>query len=251
MRIGRRSLAMLAVATAGALAVAGIAMAAGSSTATFKFTPDRVPKNTYEKGKLFVHTHTSYTGGTKTDRAQLYFDDDIKISARGIPRCSRSDISGTKTLAQAMAACGSAKVGSGKAQAAAGANTVNACVLAFNGVPSRRRPTILLFTRANASPPFTIDCSSPTTNTAGNTNVLLAGVLKGTSGDFGKQLVIRNIVAASPLPLTDFRVTVKRGRYVSARCHDVNKRWNLKTKFTYVSPASSETVRDSQECRRS
>ena len=251
MRFGRRTAIVVSMAAAGVVALVGVAMAATSSTAVFTFSPDKVPKRSYEKGKLFVHTHTNYHGvnGAATRRAQLNFDDDIKIRTRGIPRCNKSNISGGATMAQAMAQCGRAKIGSGKAQAAAGPNTVNACVLAFNGKPSNGRPTILLFTRANAAPPFTIDCSSPSTNTAGNTNVLLEGVLKNASGDFGKQLDVNHIDAASPLPLTDFRVTIKRGRYVSGRCHDSNKTWNLKTKFTYVGPSGTQTVRDSQTCK--
>ena len=59
MRMGRRSAIVTALAIAGALGVAGIALGAGDSTATLEFGPDRVPKDTYRKGSLFVHTHTS------------------------------------------------------------------------------------------------------------------------------------------------------------------------------------------------
>ncbi|MGH2926493.1 MAG: hypothetical protein ACRDK1_11055 [Solirubrobacterales bacterium] len=250
MRFGRRTAVVIAVAAASALAVVGVAMAATRSTAVFNFSPDKVPKKTYKPGKLFVHTHTNYSStSSKTQRAQLYFDDDFKIRTRGIPQCNKSKISGTVTMQAAMAACGRAKVGSGKAQAAAGSNTVNACVLAFNGKPSNGKPTLLLFTRANVAPPFTINCSSPSTNTQGNTNVLLVGLYKGATGDFGTQLDIDHIDSASALPLTDFRTTIKRGRYVSARCHDKNRTWNMKTKFTYLSPSGTQTVNSSETCR--
>ena len=179
MRFGRRSAIVASVVAASAVAVAGVAIAATRSTAVFSFSPDKVPKRTYKAGKLFVHTHTNYNSNTsKTKRAQLYFDDDFKIRTRGIPECNKSKISGTVTMRAAMAACGRAKVGSGKAQAAAGSNIVNACVLAFNGKPSNGKPTLLLFTRANVAPPFTINCSSPSTNTNGNTNVLQVGLYK-------------------------------------------------------------------------
>ncbi len=250
MRFGRRTAIVASVATAGVLAAVGAAIAATSSTAVFSFSPDKVPKRTYQAGKLFVHTHTSYGSSTgKTDRAQLYLDDDFKIRTKGIPECNKSKISGTKSLAQAMAACGRAKVGSGKAQAAAGSNTVHACVLAFNGKPKNRKATLLLFTRANAAPPFTISCSNPSSNTQGNTNVLLEGIYRRASGDYGTQLDIDHINAASPLPLTDFRTTIKRRRYVSARCRDRNKTWNLKTRFTYTNPNATQTVHSKQSCR--
>src|SRR5262245_37572094 len=95
MRVSRRSVVLVALAVAGALALGAVAHGAANSTATFDFTPDQVPKDAYAKGKLFVHTHTDYTGaGTKTSRAQLNFDDDLKINAAGIPQCNSASISG-------------------------------------------------------------------------------------------------------------------------------------------------------------
>lgn len=250
MRIGRWSTVVIGVVLAGAVATAGIALAAGSSSATFGFSPDRVPKKKYKKGSLFVHTHTDYSvgSGTNTDRAQLYFDDDLKINTKRIPRCDNESLPGL-TMAQAMAACGKAKIGRGRAQAnAAAPGDVKACVLAFNGKRSKRKPTILLFTRANVVGP--ISCSSPSTNTQGNTTAVLEGVLKKARGDYGTRLDIPHISTASALPLSDFKVTIKRGRYVSARCHDRNRKWNMKAKFTYTNPSSSDTARSRQSCRR-
>ncbi len=247
MRIGRMFVVVLAGAVAGALALAGIAIASGDSTATFQFTPDKVPKRTYAKGKLSVHTHTDYTGvGTKTFRTQLYFDDDLKISTTRIPRCNVANISGNITMKQAMAKCGDAQVGSGRAQAnLTTPGDVNGCVLAFNGKPSGGRPTLVLFTRLQV--PGLINCSNPASNQNGNTTVLLQGLLKGASGDYGTQLDVNNIPQG--LPLSDFKVSVKRGRYVSARCHDGNKTWNMKTRFTYVNPSATQTVNSSETCR--
>jgi len=253
-RSKRRIAAVLTLATVGALAVAGIAYAT-SSTVSLKFTPSNVPTSTFANGGLNVHTHTNYTNvnANYTDKAQLNFDNDLKVNTGATPKCNKTSISGTKTMAQAMAACGSKLIGKGTATAAAGANTVHACVLAFNG--SGTGGHVLLFTRANAAPPFTISCSNPSSNTQGNTNVLLDGVYSANpgslGGDFstGKQLLFSGIHAASPLPLTDFNVTVGKptvGNYVSARCHDGDHKWNLKTKFTYDS--GTQTVSSSQTC---
>jgi hypothetical protein len=245
MRAGRRSAVVVALALAGALALVGIARGAGDSTATLEFTPTKVPKDSFRKGSLFVHTHTEYIGATKTFRAQLDFDDDIKINAAGIPRCSVGDLSGNITMEAAMAACGNAKVGSGRAQAnLVTPGDVNGCVLAFSGQPSGSRPTLLLFTRLQVPGP--INCSNPANNTNGNTTVVLQGQLKGASGAFGTQLDVNNI--PQTLPLSDFKVTVEKGSYVSARCHDADREWNLRTKFTYTSPSSTQTVNDSQAC---
>jgi hypothetical protein len=254
MRSKRRIAVVLALATAGALAVAGIAYAT-SSTVTVHFTPSNVPTSTYQNGTINVHTHTNYTNANSnfTDKAQLNFDNDFKVNTGATPKCNKSQIGGTKTMKQAMAACGSKLIGKGTATAQAGVNVVHACVLAFNGAGTGGH--VLLFTRANAAPPFTINCSNPSSNTSGNTNVLLDGKLSANpsslGSDFanGKQLLFTGIHAASPLPLTDFNVTVGKptvGNYISARCHDGNHQWNLKTKFTYDS--GTQTVNASQAC---
>ncbi len=148
MRMLWRSAVTLGLTLVGALALAGVAPAT-SSNVTFEFAPDQVPKKTYNPGKLSVHTHTDYTStGQKTDRAQLNFDDDLKIRTKRIPRCDKARISGNITMKQAMSTCGTAKVGTGTALAnAAAPGDTQACVLAFNGKPSHRRPTLLLFTR--------------------------------------------------------------------------------------------------------
>jgi hypothetical protein len=252
MRIKRRAPVIGALAVTAALALAGLALASGTSTVSFKFSPSNVPKSTFQKGKINLHTHTTYTGATQTDKAKLNFDNDFKFNTGAAPKCDKSKLSGNKTMKQAMAACKRALIGTGTATAKAGSNTVHACVLVFNGKGTGGH--ILLFTRAQASPPFTIDCSNPSSNTNGNTTVLLDGALSANptslGGDFkgGKQLLFRNITQASPLPLTDFNVTVKKGSYVSARCHDTNHKWNLKTTFTYLNPAGTQSVNSSQTC---
>ena len=84
-------------------------------------------------------------------------------------------------MADAMAACGPSRVSTSSSTAQASANgafLVNGCVLIFNGQSSTAE--ILLFTRVNvASPPDNnITCGSPSSNTQGNTSILLKGDLK-------------------------------------------------------------------------
>ncbi len=254
MRFKRRSAAIIALAVVGALSVAGIALAATSSTVSFKFSPSKVSKTTPKAGQINLHTHTNYanTSSNYTDRADLFFDSDFSFNTNAVGKCNKTSISGTKTMAQAMAACGSKLIGKGTATAAAGTNTVHACVLAFNG--SGTGGHVLLFTRANAAPPFTMTCGSPSSNTQGNTNVLLDGALKAANkSGYGKQLDFQHIHAASPLPLTDFNVTVGKptvstaGNYVAAKCSHSIKKWKLQTKFTYDS-GPVQTVNSSQTC---
>ncbi len=158
-----------------------------------KFSPSALPANTFKAGTLFVHTHGTYANpgnqnaGGATDRAELFFDDDGKTNPSATPKCNPNSISSaTTTLAQAMAACGSAKVGNGKAQAiydppppGGGTNTVNGCVLVFNGTPTPQgQPTSLVFTRIQVGipPNNTINCS--TNGNQGNVTVLLPGTIR-------------------------------------------------------------------------
>jgi len=249
MRICKRLALILGLTGAGVWALSGVALAT-SSTSTFEFTPSTVPKEVYKSGKLAVHTHTTYTSaGQKTDRAQLDFDNDLRIRTSGIPQCNKSSIAGNVTMAQAMSACATAKLGSGTALAnAASPGDTQACVLAFNGQPSSGRPTLLLFTRVFVTGQ-TRNCSNPAGNTSGFTTVLLEGVIRSATGDFGSQLDVNHITSVAALPLSDFRVSVKRGGYVSARCQDANRQWNLNTTFTYANPSASQTVTDAQTCQ--
>jgi|tagenome__1003787_1003787.scaffolds.fasta_scaffold20213536_1 hypothetical protein len=264
MRIGRRSVVILAVA-AGAAAIAGIAMGAAngdsSSLQGSKFMPSTLPKDTYKAGSLFVHTHAHYANpgnanpGGATERAQLFFDDDGKLNTTGIPRCDPASV-GSGDMAHAMSVCGTAKVGAGKAQAITngGALLLNGCVLVFNGKPTASgQPTSLVFTRVNVANPSTITCDNPASNHQGNTTVLLKGVVKpnptSLGGDFagGKQVDYNHITSVAAFPLTDFQVTVKKGSYVSARCHDTDHRLNIKGKFTY-NDGQFDIVGTSQAC---
>ena len=84
MRIKRRSAAVFALVTAGALIVAAVAMAT-TSTFTFNFSPSKVPKKTYKAGALSTNLVTSYTRpgnsvpGGAVERTQLYLDKNWKI----------------------------------------------------------------------------------------------------------------------------------------------------------------------------
>ena len=226
--IERRSAAVLALAIAGALAATGVALAAGSSTASFTFSPTVVTKIAYKPGKIAFHTHTNYTNpgnsnpGGATKRLQLNLDNDFNFSPGAAPTCTTS-LSG-KDMAQAMApaACGNAMIGSGFASAIdtalAGSPTIHGCVLVFNRPANRA----LLFLRMKATNPSSITCTNPSSNHQGTTTVLLPGVLVTSplGGDYGKQLDVNNIIRdashpnASPFPLADLNVSIQRGSYV-------------------------------------
>jgi hypothetical protein len=264
MRISTRYGAALALAAAVAMAVVGVAIAApdgnSSSVQGSGFRPLTLPKNTYKAGALIVHTHANYAHpgspqqGGFTDHAQLYFDNDGKLNPKGVPTCNKSKISGNITMKAAMAQCGKTKVGTGTAQAlVAAGQTVKACVLVFNGKPTASgQPTDLIFTRFQVAVPSSINCANPASNQSGNTTVLLVGTVKRNPAslgpDFkgGRMLDVPKIPRT--LPLSDFLVTTRRGKYISARCHDANKRLNIKGKFIY-SDGQSDTVSSAKACK--
>ncbi len=252
---------VLALAAAGALAAVGIALAANAtSTVSFKFTkvPPGALGKTFKSGKLNVHTHTIYTAPkTDTKRGQLYFDNDIKFNPGAAPTCTK-DLSG-KTMKAAMAACGSALVGKGTAQAnLTSPGDIHACVLAFN-TKIGTKPGIELFARAQA--PGTISCTSPATNTSGNATILLQApfganpLSLGPDYKGGKWLDFNGSAIPSATPLSDFNVTIQKGSYVQAKCGDSNKLLNMKTVFTYTTAndpnppiQTTQTVLSKQAC---
>jgi hypothetical protein len=260
MRTHARRVA-LSLSVVGAMVFGGIALAAPdgntSSLQGSGIKPTTLPKTTYKNAALIVHTHTTYahpasaTQGGFVDRTQLFFDNDGKINATGVPRCDKSSISGTITMQQAMTACGTAKVGSGTAAALLGTSAVHGCALVFNGKPNAQgQPTDLIFTRFQV--PGNISCANPATNTQGNATVLLDGTVKpnpaslGPDFQGGKMLDVPNIPRT--LPLIDYNVTTQRGSYIQSRCHDADKRLNIKGKFTY-SDGQSDTVGSSVACK--
>jgi hypothetical protein len=78
----------------------------------------------------------------------------------------------------------------------------------------------------------------------------------------GCQLDVNHIASATfgVPPVTDFNVTIGKptvaaaGNFISARCHDGDHKWNLRTMFTYTDPAPPppdqvfQTVPSSQTC---
>src|SRR6476620_5124739 len=121
MRIRRRYSVLLVVGVVAGLAVAGIAFAATSSTFTFKATPSTAPKTTYKSGSLFTDLETTYTNPGNNNPGGA-------VDRTAATKCSSNQLAG-KTMAQAMAACKNALVGSGTAAATAnGLFKINGCV---------------------------------------------------------------------------------------------------------------------------
>ena len=149
-------------------------------------------------------------------------------------------------MAQAMAACKNALVGTGTATATAnGLFEIHGCVLLFNGQPQSGNPTLQVFTRVQASNPSNITCGNPSTNNQGNATVLLTGVLKPATAPYGKVLDVDHITQAASFPLEEFKTTVKHGSYISAKCP--TSPWHMKTTWTYNNN-TTKTISKTQPC---
>jgi len=254
MRITRRYAVILALAAAGVIAVAGIAIAATTSTFTFKASPSKVPKHRYKAGSLKTNLETSYTDpgnsnpGGAVERTQIYLDKNFKVNPKAAKKCSASQLS-NQTMAGAMAACKKAKVGKGIATATANGNfEIDGCVLLFNGKPQGKKPTLQVFTRVQASNPSTIDCSDPSHNTQGNVTILLTGIYKPKTGRYGNVLDVDHITQAAQFPLEIYKTKVKKGNYASARCAAKSKKWHMKVVWTY-NDGTKTSVHKTQKCK--
>ena len=276
MRI-RRRYAVLAFASVAALAVAGIASAnhvSNTSTLpTWNVTPGALPgsgggganggSGTTAPVQLDVQTHTDYAHpgdaaqGGRAKTVTLLFDNDVVVNLSGIPSCNANFTSGT-TIAQAWERCGPgadtapevnaylspSTAVSGTASTAPPANFAG-CTLVFK----RSATSVLLFTRVALLQNGAPQCANPATNEAGNTSTTLIGNLSSvTTPDFKTKLTVPN-VDQLPLPLDDFKATLKRGNVFKARCQDTNKLLNLRGTFQYSGAGqATDTVNKTKAC---
>jgi hypothetical protein len=253
MRIRRRYAILIAVAAVAGVAIVGVALAATTSTFSFKASPSTAPKNSYKAGSLFTDLETHYTNpgnnipGGAVERTQIYLDKYFKVTPSAASTCAANQLSG-KTMKQAMQACSGALVGSGAARATAnGLFEINGCVLLFNGKPQNGNPTLQVFTRVQAANPSHITCTNPSSNTQGNATVLLTGVYRPTTGQYSKILDVNHITQAASFPLESYKTTVKKGNYASARCGAADHTWHMKVVWTYNNGKTS-SVSKTQQC---
>jgi hypothetical protein len=267
-RIKKRSAIVLALASAAALALGGIASAItdNQSSLSFKFSPNTVPTSTFQNGSLFVHTHTVYanpgTPGGFVQQLVLFFDSDFKFTPGTIPKCTAT-FDGFTTIMQAWNTCGpgagaahnaylspaTGVSGKGLVTSSDGRN-FNGCVLAFNGPLNGGNPTITLLLRLTLVNGQPADCSSPASNTSGGSSSILKGTLTPAAAPFGKKLTVPNVRNATVGPLVDLTTTLKRGNYVSAKCSHNPKIWKMRGVFTYTSGGGqpADAVNATQAC---
>ena len=238
------------VGLAAVFAAAGIALAAGRTTQEIsgKATPSKLPsdKRVGVSLKISETTGTTDPSGVQppTRDATVLLDRDFRLTTKGLAQCRLGQLPG-KSTAEAIKACGDAKVGTGSAVArisngSGGHTDIPAVVTAFNGkpgsggLPSRGgRPIVILHIVIGAN---TVEVALSIERVAGTYGTKLATFPGGTSEP------IRNLTLTLD---RSFKAQGERQHYVSARCSHRELRY--KGRFTYVgSPAL--TARDSQRC---
>jgi hypothetical protein len=194
----------------------------------------KLDKKKFKKSSIDVTTTASDAanpGGMppKATNATLKFDKkNVKFDTKAVDGCEPSAIANTTTQ-NALAACGSAQVGSGSGVAAlpfgAGGTRQDfpAVVTAFNRADAKG---ILLHSRVDSL----------------GTTAVLTGSLRGTTLD----------IAIPPLgggvgAIAEFQAKVKAKDYVQARCK--SKTIKTSSTFTYTD-APAANASDSQKCKQ-
>jgi hypothetical protein len=230
-----------------AIGVTGIAVGGTQEhTIKAKVLPARQDDNRFGAASLNFTTASTCTGQNcrlnAANRVRVYIDDDLKLTTVGLAQCQPSSLANT-TTAQARSRCASSKVGQGSTVAFIGGNpdaAVSGQNTVFNGPRQGGRPTLVVHNRIDA---------------VGST-VVLVGVLKPGTGDFG--IVLDVNVPTLPLgtALASFQTLIKRTythrgdrkNYVSARCGDNNRTWNFKGRDDYGGGEPPKTATVTQRC---
>lgn len=232
-RITKVSVAALAIL----LASVGVAFAAQTQSVDIYVKPRTLPQVKMAPVALKIHTATADSTSpngipSPAVRALINLDDDLAVNfkLKGLGKCDPTSIASLPTD-QAKATCPKAVVGGGAAKVRIpwpnpeGFVELPATVTAFNATrePGTGRPRIILY----AWQADTAQGSS-----------IVAVFKKSTAGaDYGKLLDVNiPLLLSGDAALTDFQVTIGNGYkkgYAKARCHDKNRRINMKTRFYY------------------
>lgn len=248
-RIGRLGVAVLALS----MATAGAALAAQTQSVDIYVKTRTLSKIEMEPVALKIHTATADPTSpngipSHAVRALINFDDDIEVDFRlkGLGKCAPTAIA-TLPTSQAKAACPRAIVGGGSAKVRIPAGNpegfveLPATVTAFNATrePGTGRPRIIIH--------------GWQADTARVTQSVAVFKKSGAGADYGKLLDMNiPLLLDGDAAMTDFRLTIGNGYqkgYVSARCHDSNRRIDMKTRY-YFNNGTNLPASDYALCRR-
>jgi hypothetical protein len=210
--------------------------------------PKNLFKKTFSPASLEVTTKLTSSAASgvpsPTTNVVIDFDKNATIFTKGIPTCDPAKLQNQSTEV-ALQQCGSAKIGSGTAEAllpvGAKVFTVNQVVTAFNGVPKGGKPVVIL-------------------HSYGTTPIQTALVLIGTVSNFNKEGfgprldVDVPLIAGGQGALTYFNVKIdkkykykgKSVSFLSAKCPS-SKKLKTRSTFTFLDGQTSNPTY-SQKC---
>jgi hypothetical protein len=245
-KIGRLAAGVLALS----MVTAGVALAAQTQSVDISVKARTLSKVEMAPVALRIHTATADPTSpsgipSHAVRALINFDDDIDVDFRlkGLGKCAPTAIA-TLPTAQAKAACPRAIVGGGSAKVRIEWPVfleLRATVTAFNATrePGTGRPRIIIH--------------GWQADTARVTQSVVVFKKSSAGADYGMLLDMNiPLLLDGAAAMTDFRLTIGNGYqkgFVSARCHDTNRRINMKTRY-YFANDTSLPASDYELCRR-
>jgi hypothetical protein len=213
-------------------------------------SPKKLSKTALTPATLKVTTKTTTTTAANgvpspAIKAIVDFDKNAKLFTKGLPTCDSAKVQSTSTEA-ALAACGRAKIGSGKASVLLPVGvqvfTEPTTVTAFNGVPKGGKPVVLLHAYGAAPVQTTL--------------VLVGTVSNHNKEGYGPRLQLDiPAIAGGTGALTEFQVTInkkftykgKRRSFVSAKC--ASKKLKARGAFTFKD-GETLTALSTQTCKQ-
>jgi hypothetical protein len=248
---------VLALGLTLALGISGVALGGGTaasenvSEVTGQVSGKAKPKfdkKKFKKTSLFTQVQTDYgtpTGDDTVHSEQVHIDfgKNLKIKTGVVPRCTAN--TSLMTTDEARDACASSMIGDGQARAhifdgdATPLNFNDFEVTVFNG-PGNNQLILHAF-----SPTLTGGVVGP-----GNPAVIVGDIVKSPAGKkYGKRLAVNDVsdVQSDLGGLYFFNATIKKGKYIQARCKAKKMLWRA----TWVyDDGSSDTDTFSQKCKR-
>lgn len=242
----RRSRAIVALGLSLAVGVAAVALADGASDnasdVTASVAPSKLDKKKFKPVRLTsgvtTESTTQFHPDQATEEVYIDYDDDFKINLASADPCSTNLT--PLTTAEAKAACPDSIVSSTDGGATAKippATTIpDFSVTAFRGVGSKD---------------IILKAYSPSAGVAGGSAPAVAGKILTSprGGDYGQRLSVPDApdVAGDVGALTQFNAIIAK-KYVKARCHDRNKKFNVKATFVY-DDNSEDSASGTQTCK--
>jgi hypothetical protein len=238
-----RKYLILAVVALVAMVVPSLASAQEQQSLVVKVTPTKLDKKKFKPATIFVDVITANNDQAgqnpdqppSADRTRVDFSPNMKFTPSAVPTCEATEAQlQNTTTEQATELCGKDSIvsvaGDGKTEATVLVDpnpavngsapiVVDVVVTAFNGF---EKDTLFLHARADA---------------VRNTSVLVGKLTAGPSG-FGRTLdvTIPDLLAGA---ISDFKTTVKAGKYVQSRCKDKTPTYQARTEYENHAPTTA------------